>query len=132
MPVFFLKETLMLNCADIGQRPAAGENAINQVATSLVELSHLSMLCTLCLALDAAVTTLDSARVVSPVQRPPDTQPPCLDGCTELLCMMCWPQGAPRAVFISMYGIATMLKPATNVDWSDRIERFFDRLNQCL
>ena len=79
MPVFFLKESLMLNCADIGQRPAAGENAINQVTTSLVELSHLSMLSTLCLALDAAVTTLDSARVVSPVQRPPDTQPPCLD-----------------------------------------------------
>ena len=72
----------MLNCADIGQRPAAGGNAINQVATSLVELSHLSRLSTLCLALDAAVTTLDSARVVSPVQRPPDTQPPCLDGCT--------------------------------------------------
>jgi hypothetical protein len=75
MPVFFLKESLMLNCADVGWRPAAGETAINQVATSIVELLHLSMLSTLCLALDAGVTTLDSSRVVSPVQRPPDTQP---------------------------------------------------------
>ena len=87
----------MLNCADVGWRPAAGETTINQVATSIVELSHLSMLSTLCLALDAAVTTLDSSRVVSPVQRPPDSQLPCLDWCPELLCMMCWPQGGPRA-----------------------------------
>ena len=27
----------MLNCADVGRRPVAGENAINQVATSIVE-----------------------------------------------------------------------------------------------
>lgn len=69
---------------------------INQVATSIVEISHLSMLSTLCLALEAAVTTLDSSRVVSSVQIPPDPQPPCLDCWTELLGMMCWPQGGLR------------------------------------
>ena len=38
----------------------------------------------------------------------------------------------PRAGCISLYGIATVRKPAPNIGLGDRLQRLFDRGNQCL